>query len=123
MTKRVLSIGQCRMDHGSIAGMLERHFAAETVAADGLADGVDELRCGAFDLVLVNRRLDSDGGDGLEVIRGIKSERALAATPVMLVTNFPEFQAQAIALGAEPGFGKSSINAAQTKERLASFLK
>jgi hypothetical protein len=40
----------------------------------------------------------------------------------MLVRNFPEAQAVAVAAGAEPGFGKAEIRAAATREKLAEWL-
>ena len=39
---------------------------------------------------------------------------ALAATPVMLVTNYPEHQQAAVEAGAEPGFGKDVLRSAET---------
>ena len=40
----------------------------------------------------------------------------------MLVSNFPDAQAQAVEAGAEPGFGKKSLNAPETIARLSSHL-
>ena len=42
--------------------------------------------------------------------------------PVMLVTNYPEHQQQAIAAGAEPGFGKAELASPATLAKLAKFL-
>lgn len=120
--KRVLSVGQCGADHGAIDRLIGRHFEAAVTAADDLEDTLAQLRSGSFHLVLVNRRLDLDGSDGLEVIRHIKSDEALRPTPVMLVTNYPDFQQQAVTAGAEPGFGKAELAAPETHELLAKFL-
>ena len=60
----------------------------------------DEHNIGDIDLVVVNRKLDMDYSDGIEIIRQIKAEPALAATPVMLITNYPEHQDAAEQLGA-----------------------
>jgi CheY-like chemotaxis protein len=78
---------------------------------------------GSFDLVLVNRKLDVDYSDGLEIVRQLKTHEQHAAVPVMLVTNYPEYQQQAVALGAEPGFGKAELSSPATLEKLARFLK
>jgi two-component system chemotaxis response regulator CheY len=71
---------------------------------------------------MINRKLDADYSDGIEIIRQIKADPQLAATPCMLVTNYPEHQEVAVAAGAEPGFGKLGYNRPETRERLARFL-
>lgn len=120
--KRVLNVGQCSADHYSLRRLIEVSFGAEVVAAHDADTALDALREGSFDLVLVNRLLDADGSDGLEIVRAIQADAALRATPVMLVTNYAEYQEQAVAAGAEPGFGKSSLQKPETRERLAKFL-
>jgi hypothetical protein len=40
----------------------------------------------------------------------------------MLVSNYPEYQQQAIAAGCEPGFGKAELSAPATLDKLARFL-
>ena len=122
MAKRVLDVGQCGVDHGSIRRLVEGQFGAEVVQAHRLADAVERLKGEPFDLVLVNRKLDSDYSDGLEVLRAIKADDALSRTPVMLVSNYPEAQQAAVAAGAEPGFGKSELSSPTTREKLRPFL-
>ena len=123
MTKRVLDVGNCVPDHAAIRSLLERTFAVEVVQTHGSEDTLAELQAGKFDLVLVNRKLDQDYSDGLDIIKTIKADAALAKTPVMLITNYEDQQAGAVAAGAEPGFGKLSLNSPQTLERLGKFLK
>jgi CheY-like chemotaxis protein len=122
MTKRVLDIGNCSMDFGAISGMLRKQFAAEVVQCHGPDDSLDALRHGQFDLVLVNRKLDQDYSDGLDIIHAIKADPQLAAVPVMLITNYAEYQEQAVAAGALPGFGKKQLYDDTTQERLAKLL-
>jgi CheY-like chemotaxis protein len=123
MAKRVLDVGNCSLDHGTISSLLIKDYGADVVQAHGHEDTLDYLRQGGFDLVLVNRKLDQDYSDGLEIVKAIKEDAALAATPVMLITNFPEYQATAVAAGAEPGFGKKELQLPETHARLAKFLK
>lgn len=120
--KRVLDVGQCGPDHAAIRRLVEKNFAAEVVQADDLTSTLAHLRAGAFDLVLINRKLDIDYSDGLEILKAIKDDPQFSATPVMLVTNYEEYQQQAVAAGAEPGFGKDHYHAPATRERLAAFL-
>ena len=122
MPKRVLSIGQCGVDHPAISRFLADQFAAVTQDADSLDEALTLLGEAPFDLVLVNRVLDATGDDGLEVIRQLKADPSRATTPVMLVSNYPDFQAKATALGATPGFGKQSLRSAATRELLAKIL-
>ncbi|MFN0053349.1 MAG: two-component system response regulator [Planctomycetales bacterium] len=122
MPKQVLDVGQCRPDHAAIRRLLESRFACRVTQADHLEGALRQLRGTAFDLVLINRLLDGDGSDGLEVLRAIKADPALASVSVMLVTNYPEYQEQAVADGALPGFGKAALNAPETIQRLAAIL-
>jgi two-component system chemotaxis response regulator CheY len=122
MPKRVLSVGQCGADHYGITQYLRQHFDARVTAADREDDALERLRAGGFHLALVNRRLDVDGSDGLRIVRAIKGDPELSETPVMLVSNYPEAQQQAVAAGAEYGFGKSEYGSAEVLERLRRFL-
>ena len=74
MTKKVLDVGQCGPDHATITRYLTAHFDCEIVQAHGLDDARDQLKSGDFDLVLVNRKLDADYSDGIEIIRQIKAD-------------------------------------------------
>ena len=40
----------------------------------------------------------------------------------MLLSNYPEHQDEAVAIGAERGFGKLEYGDPETRERLAKFL-
>ena len=108
---RVLDVGQCGFDHGSIARHLRQKYGAEVTGADSAGQAIVSLRAGGFDLVLVNRIFDGDGSPGLDLIRSIKADPDLAGTRVMLVSNYPDAQAEAKQLGALPGFGKGDIHA------------
>lgn len=121
--KRVLDIGNCDLDHGSISAALQRDYQVEIARAHGPDDAFEQLRSDSFDLVLVNRKLDQDYSDGLDIIKAIKADAELAKTPVMLITNYPEHQATAVAAGAEPGFGKKELALPETHAKLAKFLK
>jgi CheY-like chemotaxis protein len=120
--KRVLNVGQCAMDHGTIRWLIEEHFEARVVPAASAEEALSQLRGGAYDLVLVNRKLDADDSDGMDVLRALKADAALAPLPVMLVSNYPDAQQEAEAAGAVPGFGKSQVSSPETLERLRAYL-
>jgi two-component system chemotaxis response regulator CheY len=120
--KRVLSLGQCSADHGSIAALLRRQFDAEVVPADTFEDARDRLHRGGYALVLVNRVLNFDGSSGLDFIREVKGDTDLRNVPVMVVSNHADAQQQAVSIGALPGFGKSALGDPTTVTRLRSVL-
>jgi CheY-like chemotaxis protein len=122
MPKRVLSVGQCVPDHTTLAGYLRSNFAAETTKVDLADEALAALRKGPYDLVLINRKLDADYSDGLEILRAIKADAHIAAVPVMLVTNYKEHQDAAVASGGVRGFGKLEYGDPQTAEKLRPYL-
>ena len=96
---------------------------AEVVPAESVDEALGLLRQGGFSLVLVNRVFDATGEGGLDFIRQLKADGGLRDLPVMLVSNFPEAQEDAVAEGALPGFGKSSLRDPATLERLRTHLE
>lgn len=122
MSKSVLSIGNCRYDHGRLASVLSEHFQAEVVYARHTDEALEKLRARHFDLVLVNRVLHRNGQPGLEVIRRVKADPDLAATPIMLLSNHSDYQQQALAAGAEPGFGKAQLDEPELIDDLRPYL-
>ena len=122
-THRVLDIGNCSPDHAAVRRLIEGNFSgAEVVQAHGAEDALAVLKASHFDLILVNRKLDRDYSDGLDVIRQLKSDPTARTLPVMLLSNYPEYQSAAVAAGAEPGFGKLEYEREETLAKLRRFL-
>ena len=122
MCKRVLNVGNCGPDNRAITAMIERHFAAEVDSVDDALQTMQQLRTQTYDLVLVNRILDRDGSDGLEVIQQIKTAPDTSDTPVMMITNFPDHQQRAQEVGALEGFGKQALQDPATCTKLGLLL-
>lgn len=122
MKKRVLDVGNCGPDHSSILHFLAKHFECEVLQAHGADDALAALRDGHIDLVLVNRKLDMDYSDGVEVIRQIKAAADVAHVPTMLVTNYSEHHEAAMKIGALRGFGKLDLAKPETIEKLQPIL-
>jgi CheY-like chemotaxis protein len=120
--KRILDIGNCGPDHAGITRFFKKHFDCEVDQADRAGDALTKLQNQAFDLVVVNRKLDIDYTDGIDVIRQIKSTPELAEVPVMLITNYAEYQEAAVAAGAVRGFGKLEYQQPETLERVKAIL-
>lgn len=110
------------MDEASLRRVLNRHFGAELVAVDSADEAVEVLTREKFALVLVNRIFDRDGDEGLAFIARIKGQPELAETPMMLISNYPNFQIKAEQLGAAPGVGKSTLSSPESLARLGAFL-
>ncbi len=119
---RVLDVGNCGYDHGKLSQMLKREFDAEVVSCDTAHETLERLAREKFDLILVNRKLDHDYSDGLEIIKLLKQHPEFAALPVMMITNYPDHQEQAVAVGALYGFGKLELAKPETLERLSAVL-
>lgn len=119
---RVLSVGNCGADEMSLRQYFARQFAAEFVAVDDGRAALEDLRRTGADLVVVNRLMDLTGDSGLDVIAAIKADAALAGVPVMLISNYPDWQARAEAAGALPGFGKAQLGSAETAARIVAAL-
>jgi DNA-binding response OmpR family regulator len=122
MTRRVLDVGQCNPDHAAISRLLNEHFDVEIVRAHVESDTIAALQSGDFDVVLINRKLDRDYSEGLNILQLIKSDSAMSNVPVMLVSNYPESQESAVAAGAVYGFGKAELGNPDVVERLAAIL-
>ena len=120
--KRVLDVGNCVPDHSSIKSFLGKYFGCEVLQADGAEDALKALRSGPVDLVLVNRKLDIDYSDGIDVIRQIKADADLADVPAMLITNYDEHQQAAVEIGALRGFGKLELAKPETVAKLQPIL-
>lgn len=120
--RRVMSVGQCGKDHGSIVRFLQGHFDVEVAPVATETEATRLLRQQAFDLVLVNRQFDADGTEGLDFIGRLKADARLSKVPIMLITNFPEYADQAVALGACRGFGKADLGSPDVVAQLDSFL-
>lgn len=122
MKRTVLDVGNCRFDHAAIVALLRGNFEVEVLRGARADEAIKTLRARPVDLVLLNRIFVADGTEGIEVIRRIKQDPELGGIPVMLLSNYPEYQAAAVAAGAEPGFGKAELDDPETIRKLRRFL-
>lgn len=122
MPKTLLDCGNCGPDFAAIRQMAESLFGATVLQSHGADDALEILRTRPVDLVTVNRKLDRDYSDGLDVIRRIKEDPDVGSVPVMMVTNYEDHQQLAVDAGAVPGFGKLSLREQATRQRLEPYL-
>lgn len=121
--KTLLDIGQCDADHSRIRDLLSQVAPARILRAHRLEDAAEIVRKEKIDLILVNRLLDRDGSQGLDVIRSFKQDPQTRDIPVMLVSNYADAQQAAIAEGAIEGFGKNQLKDRVTTDRLRTVLQ
>ncbi len=69
MPKVVVDCGNCGPDYGSIRQMIQSNFDAVVLQTHGLEDTLQLLAERDVDLITVNRKLDRDYSDGMDVIR------------------------------------------------------
>lgn len=115
-TPVIVLVGHCGPDSFMLRNVAQRAVPGAKIES---ADDPEALRAAAAgaDLLLVNRVLDTDVGyaSGIDLIRDLAPGSHAA---MMLVSNYPDAQAQAEAAGAAPGFGKRDAYARETAERI-----
>ncbi|MEO0476651.1 MAG: hypothetical protein AAF085_11885 [Planctomycetota bacterium] len=119
---RIALVGHCGFDSGSLA-----RFASDA-APDAEVIRINDQQAlnessGVSTLLLVNRVLDGRfdvGRSGIELIKTIAE--LPDAGPMMLVSNYADAQEEAEAMGALPGFGKSEMADATTRQRIANAI-
>lgn len=121
MSRNVLSIGQCSLDHGSISRLLA-DLGAHAIKVDLHSKTIAAIREHRPHLILINRVNDTDGSSGLDLIRELKSGAESGQIPLMLISNYEDAQVKAIELGAVRGFGKSSLGLPETQLLLKNLL-
>ena len=122
MSKKVVLVGHCGPDASYLrmaVGSADRGIQVF------MADDIEEL--GALlargvDLVLLNRELGwgVDQSGGVDVIATLRKTHPQVKT--MLVSNYPDAQAAALAAGAEPGFGKREIGSPRVARLIRAAL-
>jgi CheY-like chemotaxis protein len=109
MTKKVVLIGHCDPDSSYLRLAVSRARRDTQVVVVDDQQEMEQAIQGGVDLLLLNRVLDYgfDETDGAEVIRKLRA--AHPELKMMLVSNYADAQAEAVAAGALPGFGKRDI--------------
>ncbi|QOV91534.1 response regulator [Humisphaera borealis] len=118
MSKTVAFIGHCGPDSSYLRLAVSKAIpGAKIVSVDDDESMKAALEAGV-DLALFNRVLDYGFAEteGVKVIG--KLARFYPSTRMMMVSNYPETQAQALAAGAVPGFGKREIGSPRVVQLL-----
>ena len=119
--KRILLVGHCGFDGPRLEKELSGRFPdAEVVRINTEDDLKRECEAGA-DLLLVNREPVGFTTDGMELVRRLCGPRV--GHKVMLVSDHPEAQDEAVKAGAVRGFGKSEIGQASLTQTVRDAMR
>ena len=123
MSKKVVLVGHCGPDSSYLRITVAKAvpgvqvLSADDDAALGraLGDGVD--------LLLLNRQLDYgfDECDGIGLLKRLR--KIYPELKAMLVSNYPEAQAAAMAAGALQGFGKRELGSPRVADLIREALQ
>ena len=119
---KVLEVGNCDPDHAALRRMLTERFDVEIDRVMFVDEALTRLRANDYALVLFNRLIFADHSPGLELVHRAKADPAINGAPIMMISNFEEAQAQSVAAGAVPGFGKNALFEEDTTRLLAQYL-
>ncbi|GAB4386784.1 MAG: hypothetical protein Kow0022_16800 [Phycisphaerales bacterium] len=112
----VLLVGHCGPDSFMLRRAVKTMLGTDDVVFINSSEDLESALPDAS-LVLVNRVLDGsfEHESGIELIRSLAGR---TGARLMLVSNYPEAQAEAVAAGAVPGIGKADLLSEQTRQRL-----
>ena len=116
--KRILLVGHCRPDSSYLRMTVRTALGeSEIISADDNPTLYHALQQGV-DLVLINRELGYgfDPQSGVEMIGVLLKE--FPRLRVMLISNYSDAQAAAVAVGAVPGIGKRDLGSPRAVQAL-----
>jgi hypothetical protein len=120
MPKRILLVGHCGVDGPRLKDELSKAIpsaSVERINSDAdLRAALDQGEA----LLLVNREPVGFDGQGLDLIKQVKSEHPQAKS--MLVSDLPDAQREAERAGAMKGFGKSEMGSPRLAEHVKQAL-
>lgn len=122
MSKKVALVGHCGPDSSYLRMTVSKADRGVQVLAADDDQGLKRVLDAGVDLLLFNRQLDFgfDEQEGVALIRKLREKYPHVKT--MLVSNYPEAQAAAVAAGALPGFGKREMGSPRVAELIREAL-
>ena len=122
MSKKIVLVGHCGPDCSFLRMAVS---SADRSIKVLMADDADELNQHlqqGVDLLLLNRELGwgFDQTEGVEIVRQLLPRHP--GVKMMLISNYPDAQAEALAAGAVPGFGKREIGSPRVAQLIRSAL-
>ena len=120
--RTVVLVGHCSPDMFMLKTAVGRALPEATIVSVNEFDALGEYRT-AQALLLVNRELDGrfHTQSGIDIISEITRQTDGPVT--MLISDLDDAQAQAIAAGAKPGFGKTQLYDKSTTDLLTGAMR
>ena len=122
MAKKVALVGHCGPDSSFLRmAVSSADRSVQVLAADDSGE-LSQVLAQGVDLLLLNREMPYgfDDSEGIDLIRKLRTKHP--GVKMMLVSNYPDAQAAAVAAGAVPGFGKREIGTSRVQHVLREAL-
>ena len=120
--KRIVLVGHCGPDSSYLRMTIGKAIKDATILMADDEAHLDKFVNDGVDLLILNRVLDYGFSVDLGTDLIKKLRQGQPDLKLMLITNYPEVQAEAIQLGALPGFGKREMGSAHVAELLRNAL-
>ena len=120
---KIALVGHCGPDSSYLRMVAAKAAKDVQVLSADDAEELKRILDDGVDLLLLNRQLDYgfDEREGVDLIRKLNGR--YPRTKLMLVSNYPESQAAAVAAGALPGFGKRDLRSPHVVAMLGDALR
>jgi two-component system chemotaxis response regulator CheY len=114
--KKILLVGHCGPDSTYLKIATKAAIGNTNILHADSPESMQRLIGEGIDLILFNRELDYgfEPATGVEMVGKLKKQ--FPELKMMVVSNYPEVQAAAVAAGALPGFGKRELGSPRVKE-------
>jgi len=122
MAKRVALVGHCGPDSSYLRLTVSRADKDVSVIAADDEQGLQRTLREGVDLLLLNRQLDWGFEEqlGQDLVKRLRASHP--GVKAMLVSNYADAQAAAVANGALPGFGKRDLGTPRVAQMIREAL-
>jgi hypothetical protein len=121
MPKRILLVGHCGVDGPRLKDELSKAIPSATVERINSDADLDAALGKGEALLLVNREPVGFDGEGLDLIKQVKTKHPGAKS--MLVSDLPDAQQAAEQAGALKGFGKKQMGSPSLAQHVKQALE
>ena len=123
MTHRIVLVGHCGVDAPRLEAAVSKILPRADVVSVNSEERLQEVCEDGADLLLINRQLPFgfESEEGVELMHDIQQMHP--EVKMMLVSDRPDAQEEALRAGAVEGFGKADLGTSKIAEILKDALK